>query len=176
MSAPYSADNIRLSQDSSSLSQSYLFRDTDDQLSFRTAADGTKLVSMKPEVAVIVDEKSNNTAGGTYTTPNVIIRDLNTIRYSQSWVSLPGSNVIRIDGATYPGVYFFKWISPGHHIDEFYTTLHNITTDEEYPSLTCGAHELDIQVNAVGTHVETLTASTDTKSVLLVKQVEQRMV
>ena len=48
--------------------------------------------SLRKEVAIIKDEKGFSTAGGTYTTPNNHIRDLNTLAANQDWISLGGGD------------------------------------------------------------------------------------
>ena len=72
--------------------------------------------------AIVYDEKSNGTAGGTFTQGAWQTRDLNTIEGDSDFLSV-SSNQITLEA----GHYFIEASAPGHNVDEHKLRLRNTT-------------------------------------------------
>lgn len=135
MSAPVTTNILALEESSTeptSASEGNIYVDdgTNDQVGLTKIRwyDGSQWTdSMRKEVAIIKDEKTSSVAGGSYTTPNNTVRDLNTLSVNQDWISI-SSNQFTIDGANYPGYYTIEFYGMRHQGIRFYHYLQDVTT------------------------------------------------
>lgn len=149
-------DLLKLDTGTTGLSASNIYKDSNNVLKYDSASEGLKTFGSLSQTCII----SNNTAGngGTLTANTDYVRVLNTTTLSQPWASL-SSNVITIDGSTYPGTYFFKWKSITHMSGRTVSWLYNGTSNT--PGMTGFSTTSTNSVISYGAHIEALTASTN---------------
>ena len=93
-----------------------LTNDGSDGLSWSSAGSVIK-------VACIVDEKANNTAGGTFTSGSWQQRDLQTEYYDTIGVTV-GTNTFELPA----GTFYIDWTCPAEDVDSHQSRLYNITS------------------------------------------------
>lgn len=147
--------NIVLSTSGTPSGSNIIYTDSNNKL-----IDSGNVLCFQNYFAHIVDEKSNNTEGGSYTANTDVTRTLNTIRIripNTTWVSI-SSNIVTIDGANYPGVYYFKFNVPFHNVETGFGSLRDITDTNEYNGLVIDSGP-NASVGSLGFHVEEITKS-----------------
>jgi len=118
-------------------------------------SDGTNWTSAAPaagglyaSVAIICDEKSSGTEGGTFTNGAWRTRDLNTeISDSDGIVSI-ASNQFTLQAGTYT----IEWVSPSYKVSRNKSKLRNITdaSDVEYSGIAICSNAYSAQANSIG--------------------------
>ena len=111
-----------------------------------------------PSVAVLVDKKAQNTAGGTFTASAWQTRDLNTeVADPDNIVSL-SSNEFTL-GA---GTYLIQWDAPAYRVNRHLSRLYDVTntTTIEFGQSAFTQQTSDITTNSSGSAVVTITANT----------------
>lgn len=74
-------------------------------------------------IAIIEDQKSQNTAGGTFTSGADRTRDLNTLVYNRNSVVSLASNQFTLPA----GNWFIKWSAPARDVTENQSFLYDVT-------------------------------------------------
>ena len=117
--------------DGGGTSGQYLQTDGSGALSWQTVATPTVLFDA---YAVIVDQKSATTDGGTFTSGDWRTRDLNTELSDPDGIVTISSNQFTLAA----GTYFIRWAAPAFGVERHQTRLQDITnaTTREY-GLSC---------------------------------------
>lgn len=151
-------DLLKLNTGTTGISTSNIYKDSNDILQYDSASEGLHPLSSVSQTCIIVDEKGETEQGGSITANTDTTRDLNTVRSSQVWASL-ATNTITIHGDIYPGVYLFKWKTPGYLCSEFVSWITDGT------SVTFGSPHYtvytEVPAESFGVHAEEITTEKD---------------
>lgn len=109
------------------------------------------------EIAIF--KELNLSEPGSYSAGVATIRDLNTTSVSQSWASL-STNIVTVDGSTYPGLYHFEYCTSMYNVDRFYTFLVN-GSGTTLSTGTSGYHGATIGNHSKGNYSVKLSTSLD---------------
>lgn len=132
--------------------------ESESQLQYSDDSSTWTSLNESDNIAVIVDRKSNGTAGGTFTSGSPQTRDLTTIVEDQDWVSL-NSNQFTLS----PGAYLIQWCAPAYKVEKHVSVLYSVTSTNYLESgmnaNTNGSTD-EVTTTSCGSFVHTIASST----------------
>lgn len=88
----------------------------------------TAILALLPvNIALIEDQKTQNTGGGTFTSGADRVRDLNTEVYDAGGIVSIASNQVTIAATSKPGIYVFLWLTPAYKTNGHQSMLYSVT-------------------------------------------------
>ena len=112
-----------------------------------------------PQTALLVDTKSQNTAGGTFTAGAWQTKTLNTEVSDLNNICSLSSNIFTLSS----GTYLIEWISPAYSVDRNQSRLYDTTNSAAVQYGSSQYTESGVQVDSVGSTIVVISSNTGYK-------------
>jgi hypothetical protein len=111
-----------------------------------------------PQIALITDTKSQNTAGGTFTSGAWQTRTLNTESSDLNNICSLSSNIFTLSS----GTYLIEWTAPAHDVERNQSRLYDTTNSAviQYGSSNYTSSAADVQNSSVGSANVVISSNT----------------
>ena len=122
------------------------------------ANGGTGHSTLYPQIALITDTKSQNTAGGTFTSGAWQTRTLNTESSDLNNICSLSSNIFTLSS----GTYLIEWTAPAHDVERNQSRLYDTTNSAviQYGSSNYTSSAADVQNSSVGSANVVISSNT----------------